>query len=823
LLVFLPLKDSSPLNPQADYNRAQQALLQGYPAVSQQDAERGFNLYSHSNPELAARFQLLEADAMEWRGMYEDAERVLAMPSPGRVPPGAAIQKLSIDAVALIHLQQFSPANSRLQEAESLCGRGTEPVCGEVTRARGLLAMEQGRFSDARTFFLMSLESARANSDRRLEATSLLNLGAAMLQQEHFDEALDWSKSALQASLASGDENLNEAALGNLGWAYFGLGDTDRALELFLDAERRATEIGNVRNQLKWLSTAGNAYLVSRDLTRATQSYRLAIDLAKRINSKQDIVNSLEDLAHISIAAGDLDGADSYLAQLAPLVAATASRLDDLDVMLAQGKLAAARRQDQQARDIFRAVEKDPDSQTSMRLGAEHELARLFESEHDIDEADDMYRTALTTFESARSDLKEEESKLPFLTNATPIYDDYIHFLIQQGKSNLALAVADQSRARTLAQGLGLAAAKPFKPAPLRPSEVARKARATLLFYWLGEQRSYLWAITPRETALFPLPPQGQIVPVVERYRNAILGPVDPVDAGNEDGRALYNMLVAPAADLIPTDAPVMVLDDGALSRLNFETLLAAGNSPLNAPDAPDPPVHYWIDDVTLITAPSLSMLMAAKAPPTTGGKLLLLGDAVSPGQDYPELRMAAREMSQIQRHFAVGDETVFERQRANPAAYLTSNPSQFAFIHFVTHGVASRTDPLDSAIILSRSGDAEDSFKLHAREIIQHPIDARLVTISACYGSGERSYAGEGMVGLSWAFLRAGAHNVIGALWEASDESTPVLMDKLYDGLGEGLEPGDALHRAKLALLHSDGKFKRPYFWAPFQIYSGH
>jgi CHAT domain-containing protein/Tfp pilus assembly protein PilF len=619
-----------------------------------------------------------------------------------------------------------------------------------------------------------------------------------------------------------GDENQMQAALGNLGWAYFGLGDTTRALELFLEAEKRATEVGNVRDELKWLSTTGNAYLVSNELTRATQSYRQALDLAMQIDSKQDVVNTLEDLAHISIEQGHLDEASRYIDQLAPLVRATANRLDDMDVLLAQGKIAAARHQDQQAKDIFRAVENDPDSQTSMRLGAEHELARLLEAEGNAGGAEAMYRTALKTFESARSELKEEESKLPFLTNATPIYDDYIHFLVTQDRGDEALAAADQSRARTLAQGLETSAAKFFKPVALRPADAARKARATLLFYWLGEKQSYLWAITPQQTALYPLPPESRITPQIERYCKSLLGPVDPLQSMNEDGRALYDTLVAPAAALIRQNSSVMILSDGALSKLNFETLLAPGPSPADGAGAPDPPAHYWIEDVTLVSAPSLSMVMSAAPPRSAHGKLLLIGDAVSPGPDYPELPKAAQEMREIKNHFPDGDGTVFAREKARPAAYLDSNPASFTYIHFVTHGVASRTDPLDSAIILSRDGEGEDSFKLHARDIIQHRIDARLVTISACYGSGERSYAGEGLVGLSWAFLRAGAHNVVGALWEANDDSTPLLMDKMYEGLGNRLEPSDALHSAKLALLHSGGNFSRPYFWAPFLVYTG-
>jgi len=148
---------------------------------------------------------------------------------------------------------------------------------------------------------------------------------------------------------------------------------------------------------------------------------------------------------------------------------------------------------------------------------------------------------------------------------------------------------------------------------------------------------------------------------------------------------------------------------------------------------------------------------------------------------------------------------------------------------------------PLDSAIVLSKTvlsktalsktvlskttpseGNAEsDSFKLYARDIIRRPLRADLVTISACYGAGGRAYSGEGLVGLSWAFLRAGAHNVVAALWEATDASTEQLMDKFYDELDKGAGPDAALRAAKLSLLRGGG-FHNPFYWAPFQLYAG-
>ena len=808
-MLFVPLRDSNAINPAVIYARALRAFERGYLEESQRIAEYGFRQTQARNLQWAAKFQLLTAENMVWRGEYAETLSTLSEKNLFASDEEDRIRDLTLESVALGHLLQVQQADQRLSQAENLCDSEYIAACGDVLRARGVLDVEEGHLEAARQKFLDSLALARKHNDRQLETTAFSNLAVVALQFEHYDEAVDWSSSALRTAVSLGDENQTQAALGNLGWAYFELGDTDRALKLFLEAKARAENIGNIREELQWLTTAGRAYEETRDLTKAAQLYDQVLRLSRKIRSQEDIINSLESLAHLSIEMGNLDQANAYIQQLLPLVRATESPLDDLDVLLAQGKIAAARGQYAQAESIFRTVASDPASQTSMRLGAEHELARLDERRGDLASADRMYATALAAFEQARSQLKKEDSKLPFLANAEPIYDDYIDLLVRQGRAGQALAVADHSRARTLAAGLGLAI--PAQPVALDAGRIAQKAHATLLFYWLGRSQSYLWAITPQKTTLFPLPPSAEIAQTAARYRDALLGPDDPLDSANPDGQALYRILVAPAAPLITPGSNVVILADGALSQLNFETLLV-----------PAPHLHYWIEDATVISAPSLTMLASAKPSAAGGRRLLLLGDAVSPDPDYPALPQAAVEMHEIERHFPARDETVFAGQGASPGAYAASAPQQFAYIHFVAHGVASLTDPLDSAIILSRSAADGDSFKLYARAIIRHPLHARLVTISSCYGGGTRAYAGEGLVGLSWAFLRAGAHNVIGALWEVSDDSTPALMDSLYTGLEQGLPPSAALRRAKLALLHGRGAYRDPFFWAPFQLYTG-
>lgn len=809
LLVAMPLHDDRAVDPRTEFDRAQQMFLRGQLDESQTEAHTGYLRVENNDPKWALRFRLLEAQSMLFRGLYKDTLALLAGFDISKKASDEGVQELSIEAVSRARLGQLPQADELLKKADSLCEQVALDSCGQVLRAHGMIAAGRGQLSSARQFFFESLEFARTHHDRELESNARLNLSWVSLRDNRFDEAVDWSREAYNASLSLGNQNRAQAALGNLGWAYFELGDPERARALFANAKERAARLGNIRDELRWVSQAGYVEQSAGDFSQALTSYDQALALAGKIDSKEDVINTLEVLAHLSIDTGKLDEAAGYLQRLTPLVRVTENRLDDLDVMLAQGEIAAARHRDVQAEAIFRAVETDPDSQLSMRLGAEHEVAKLYDRRGDLASADRMYQTALLTFEKAREQLKNEASKLPFLANATPIYDDYIRMLVAQGKIDQALAVADHSRARTLAQGLGLDV--PVQPAALHATDIARKANATLLFYWLGQTQSYLWAVTPSRTLLFTLPAKSEITAVAERYRSTLLGPDDVLASENDDGRGLYQMLVAPASSLISPGSDVVILGDGALTQLNFETLIVPASHP-----------HYWIEDATLVSAPSLYMLASAKSSSGAAHKALLLGDALSPDPDYPQLPKASVEMQQIERHFAASEETVFAQQRANPAAYMASNPQQYAYIHFVAHGVASVTDPLDSAIILSRANATDDSFKLYARDIIQRPLHARLVTISSCYGGGTRSYAGEGLVGLSWAFLRAGAHNVIGALWEVSDDSTPALMDSLYHGLEQGLPPSTALRQAKLAMLHGQGNFRSPFFWAPFQIYTG-
>lgn len=802
--------------PDSEFADANREFIQGDLERSQQDAQRGSQLFRRQ-PEWAWKFRILEAKAALWRGMHADVLRTLATPVPSD-QSDILISALSLRGVANAYIHNFPEAERLLSQATQLCTHQAGSSCGELLQARGLLASQEGKSAFAEDLYQQALTFARGHQDVFLESSALLNLAAESLSLGHFDEAIDYSETSLRIAEIEHAHVLELANQSNIGWARYRLGDSEGALAISLDAERLAARLGDVHDQDNELTNLGYIYMDQGKLDQAEQSFRDALALAQRNSMKEYIYNALRVLARLSLRRGDLEKGSEFADQALDLARETSDRTDDLYPSLVQAQIAAKRSDTANADATFRQIEQDPRCPVFLKWEAEHSLAQLYEGQNRAEQADLEYRGAIRTFEFARSTVRHEDSKISFLSNGASLYDDYVHFLIARQRNADALKWADFSRARALAEGLGVlkkdlrrtANDSSMSPPDLNPQAIARRANGTLLFYWLGEKQSYLWAADSTITRLFTLPPRSDIEAAVERYRSALNGPQNVLESGGEDGRMLYRTLIAPAESMLRKDAKVFVFPDGTLNNLNFETLIV-----------PSPKPHFWIEDADVINASSLRILAASRAPTKNRpNRLLLIGDSVAVGKDYPELPKAADQMASVAKHFPANQRRIFSREQANPAAYLQNSPEQFSNIHFVAHGTASRLSPLDSAIVLSGDADNPSSFKLYARDIVHHRLKADLVTISACYGAGERQYSGEGLVGLAWAFLYAGSQNVIAALWDVADASTYQLMDRFYDELSKGASPDAALRAAKLSLLRGTA-FRNPFYWAPFQLYA--
>ncbi len=801
-------------DPQREYDRIYQAFVHGDLALAQQDSANAYQLYANRDPLWAWKFRVLQARVLSWRGMNEQILSVLN----SELPPDLKntdldLQKQGLEGLAFAHLHRYGEAQDKLSRAVHACGASNCNVVGDLLADQGFLEIEKENYPHAQELFEKVLFIARQQQDRFLEARALLQLSYAGLQQEHFEDAIDRSDEARKAAQFIGAQIINKGAQGNLGWALYKTGDSEGALSLFHDAGKSAHELGAVADEVRWLTASGYVYVDQGKLDTAENSYHTALDLASKINSKEDILNAQISLAFVSVLTGRLDLARKYSDDAIASARADGNRVDELYPLFTKGQVVARQGKASEAEAILSEVASDPKIDPSLKWQAQHELANLYADQHQSAKAQAAYRTALATFEAARATIQHEAVILPFLANATSLYEDYVRFLLSEKKPAEALSVADHARARTLAEGLGqLPKSESVLPKALDAQRIARTAGGPILYYFLGAQQSYLWAVTSQKTSPFQLPPVSEIEAAVRRYRKALETPKDLTESQKADGLALYQMLVAPAQPMLGKAARVFIIPDGSLNALNFEALLA-----------PEPTPHYWIEDVTLANASSLRLLdRASHTSRAEKHRMLLIGNPVAASSEFGTLPQAAREIENIQKRFPVSDQQVLAEAAATPAAYLAGKPEQFAYIHFVAHGTASRLSPLDSAIVLSKPAPTDDAFRLYARDIIHFPLRAELVTVSSCYGAGSRAYSGEGLVGLSWAFLRAGAHNVIGALWDVSDASTPRLMDEMYAAIQKGKPPAEALRQAKLSLLHSNDSFRRPFYWAPFQFYTG-
>jgi CHAT domain-containing protein len=777
------------------------------------------------------KFQLLDAEILLKLNHPREVLALLAGQNEAFPAAGdLAIKRLWLCGLAHFRLGQQDKSGEELREARRLAESGQSMLIGEVLRAEGLVLRDSGSLSAAMEKFRGSLAVARRNADPLLQAVDLVDLGFVSLQSGLYDQSVVLSQEAANYAKSIGARRQNQIASGNLGWAYESLGDFDNALANFQAAEQQAKEIGMVGSQVLWLQDAGVAEYRLGNLDEARrydeQALRLALTLPAA-DVVDQVVNIETNLALLLYDKAQFDAAKTY--SDSAVLAAQGSKDNNVIAyaMFFQGVIAGRQAGDKDAaggkddaRDkdaagvllSARQLASDPE----IRMEIENALARLDASRGLPDEAMQWYRRSIQSFEENRSSVQSTALRLASFAYGDAIYRDYAEFLIAAHRPMEALQLLDRSRARSLEEGLGVSgpATDARSGKAMDPQAIARKLDAPILFYSLGPTKSYLWVVTSREARLFPLPGEAQIKSLVNEYQRAIQKSIDPLQTASPAAIALYDALIRPAAALIAGSARIFVIPDGVLHSFNFETLLMPATQGFK----------YWIEDVAVTTGTSIRILSLSRPGSENAAikDLLLIGNPVSAGSEFEALTNASAEMQRVRQHFPPEGQTVLEQNLAVPAAYAASDPGQFRYIHFVAHGTASRQSPLDSAVILSPPPADPEDFKLYARDIVRHPLHARLVTISACYGSGLRTYAGEGTVGLAWAFLRAGSHNVIGALWQADDASTPLLMDRLYGELAAGKAPDMALRAAKLSLIHSSGVYRKPFYWAVFQLYAG-
>ncbi len=262
---------------------------------------------------------------------------------------------------------------------------------------------------------------------------------------------------------------------------------------------------------------------------------------------------------------------------------------------------------------------------------------------------------------------------------------------------------------------------------------------------------------------------------------------------------------------------------DGMLFEVPFEVLLT-GDAEKGAPWSELP---YLARSYQTSYAPSASILVKIqkKKKPKYNIDLLamgdpdftLLGDTSAPLAPLPYTRAEVDNISALVKD---NKKRVFLGSEATESA-LKQQLSQGTprVLHLATHGLVDPYDPVSSSVVLCPDAATGDDGYIYTLEILALPLDVGLVVLSACESARGRVQRGEGVVGLSRAFIAAGAGGVVASLWAVSDQSTAELMSQFYAGmLGKKRSAAEALTSARLALLEHP-TYSHPFYWSPFVV----
>ena len=406
----------------------------------------------------------------------------------------------------------------------------------------------------------------------------------------------------------------------------------------------------------------------------------------------------------------------------------------------------------------------------------------------------------------------------------------------RQLENNTRETVAVVTRVRASLNAMEAAAGSPVRidgEGALDRTQRELGANSVLLSFQLGRRDSWLWAVTRDRVELHRLPSQSELKPLIERFRTAVARGTPEAAAL---GYSLYSLLFGSlASDLATCHRWILAVDEelflfpfaalpdpvqgleflaerhtieitpGAL-MLN-EKLPAKLDGPFLAVGDPvynraDP---RWQGARTNQASPlawlRLSSWTANAAPPSAFARLWGSGD---------EIRAAARAWNARENILLTGPEASNERLWSE----LRAQPS---VIHFATHILEARETLGTGWITLSMKPTGEPTF-IDPAQITARAVHAKLVTLSGCSSAAAQVRSASGLMGLTRAWIAAGAESVLATSWPTADDNG-VFFSSFYRQWrarpDEG--PSGALYRANLEMISSGGWRARPTFWASY------
>lgn len=789
----------------------------------------------------------------------------------------------------------------------------------------GSIYKDLGEKQRALDYLNQALPHRRAIGDPRGEANTLGAIGLVFDSLGEKKKALDYFNQALPLWRAAGDPGGEAIALVNIGFSYNSLGEHQKALTNLLLALQLLRTIGDRAGEAVALNNIGFAYNALGEQQKALDRYREALPLRRAAGDRNGEANALNNIGGVYFSLGEKEKAFDYYTQALPLFRGVGDRDGEADALynLARverdrNNLAAARVRIEDALSIVESLRANIASQELrssyfatvqeyyflyidilMRLHKEQPSSG-FDGEALRASERGRARSLLETLAEANADIRqgvdatlvERERTLQQQLNAKA--QAQMKLLNGQHTDAQAATMAKEIEALTTEyqqveaeirqKSPNYAALTQPKPLSLKEIQTEVLDKDTLLLeYSLGDEHSYLWAVTQNSVTSYELPKRDEIETQAREVYALVVDPkrwkagdvagqkqltmeVDRAGTSRDALKRLSQMLLLPVAAQL-SNKRLLVIAEGALQYIPFGALPAPV---VSATRRQAKTYHPLIIDHEIASLPSASTLavlrqevkdrkpaaksVAVLADPvfesdderithanigtdvgsrdstaTTQMRELPLGLERSLGESglrdidvkIPRLPGTRIEARQILTLVSPMQRKEAFDFAANRQAATSDDLSQYRYVHFATHGFLNSVHPELSGLVFSMVDEKgkPQDGFLRANEIFNLKLPAELVVLSACQTGLGKEIKGEGLVGLTRGFMYAGSPRVVVSLWSVSDQATAELMTRFYRGMLKDNMRPAAALRAAQVSLMKEPRWQSPYYWAAFTL----
>jgi len=653
-----------------------------------------------------------------------------------------------------------------------------------------LLYKNLGRYPQALEQYEQALAIWRAVGDRSNEGYTLNNLGGLYAALERYDAALERYEAALALERQFGDGQRAGRILSNIGAVYADQGRYDEALKLFQEALAIARQIGDVAGEGTKETNIGAMLGEMQLYNEAMAQHQAALAIARKLGNREAEGINLYNMGFWQETQGNLaEAIRSYQQAIAvfesvggelrveELAAAFAGRQADhygrLIRLLAQTTNAASAFDYAERGRSQAFLDQIGNRQVDFRQGAAAELAA---QERELRQRIAGLQNTLASERARPFDQQSQRTIEALLADLEQARKEYAELLTRLKLTSPEYASLVSVNALTLA-------------------EVQARVldeRTTLIEYFVLDDQTLAWVIDRDRFTLVKLAlGRVDLRNRVEFLRNLIAA--RDFDVATAAG--LYDALLAPLVPHIRYPNLVIVPHD-VLHYLPFAALWNVQSG------------RYLIQDYTLTYAPSASALKFIQAKRTPNeGRLLALGN---PDGSLPAAEGEARAVAGLYGVAPLVGAQATESQ-------VRTSGGQVDILHLTAHGVYDPLNPLFSRIELAAGAGQDGRLEVHEVYGLQL-VGVNLVTLSACETALAAKSAGDEIVGLTRAFLYAGAPAVVTTLWPIDDAASAALMTAFYRHLRDGDTTAEALRAAQVAVLERE-KWRTPYYWAAFGL----